>query len=273
MCPLSQWRVLAVFCLLCTQQGQAQPAVCGGDYICIADDPAAVMTWADKQARIGRPSLADPTALTSEHRCMDAAVAVTAASEGERRLVCSAAGHALQLLGRCGISLRRPLHVKIMSEVRHPFTGAIMGLLDIKLDRVLITQEVNIPPQIKDTPVAKLPLRDFYRSLIVHEVVHGVMHQNLKRQWASHAAAEYPAYALQIESFPPDVRDKFLQSFDLAVAEAETFLFNDVVLLADPFFFAASAYKHLKAPSIECGHLRALLDGEARFIATLPAGW
>jgi hypothetical protein len=99
------------------------------------------------------------------------------------------------------------------------------------------------------------------------------MHQNLQRRLASHAEAEYPAYALQIESLPPDVRDRFLQSFDQAAAKADTFLFNDVVLSADPFFFAASAYSHFKALGNGCGHFRALLAGEARFIATMPAGW
>jgi hypothetical protein len=177
------------------------------------------------------------------------------------------------MLGRCGISLRRPLHVEIRSEVRHPFNGAILGLLDVKQERVLITREANVPALVKDTPVAKLPLQDFYRSLIVHEVVHGVMHQNLKRPLTSHAEAEYPAYALQIESLPPDIRDRFLQSFDQAATKANTRLFNDVVLSVDPFFFAASAYEHFKARDNGCGHLRALVEGEARFIATLPAGW
>ena len=218
-------------------------------------------------------TVSDPAALTNQHRCIDAPVDVIAASEGERRLACSAAGHALQLLGRCGISLRRPLRVEIKSEVRHPLYGAIQGLFDAKQERVLITQEANIPSLVKGTAAAKLPQRDFYRSLIVHEVVHGVMHQNLIRPLTSHAEAEYPAYALQIESLPPDVRDRFLQSFDQAATKAESFLFNDVVLSVDPFFFAASAYEHFKALGNGCRHLHALLAGEARFIATMPAGW
>jgi hypothetical protein len=204
---------------------------------------------------------------------MDASVDVIATSDGERHLACSAAGQALHLLGSCGISLRRPLQVEIASEVRHPFNGAILGLLDTKKERVLITRETNVPSLVEGTPVAALPLRDFYRSLIVHEVVHGVVHQNLKRRLVSHAQAEYPAYALQIESLPPDARDRFLQAFDRAATRADTFLFNDVVLFGDPFFFAASAYEHFKALGNGCQHLRALLSGEARFIATVPAGW
>jgi hypothetical protein len=265
MSSLPAWGVLAALCLLCAGQGQAQPVACGGDYVRVADDAETVAASAERPA--------DSASATGQHRCLGALVDVAAASDGERQLACSAAGHALQLLGRCGISLRRPLGVEIRSEVRHPFKGAILGLLDVKRGRVLVTRQANVPSLVKDTPFARLPLRDFYRSLIVHEVVHGVMHQNQKRPLTSHAEAEYPAYALQIESLPPDLRDKFLRSFDQAATKAGALLFNDVVLSADPRFFAASAYRHFKALDNGCGHLHALLNGEALFIATMPAGW
>jgi hypothetical protein len=235
--------------------------VCGGDYVCLPEDPTATVTWADKSAVAAKAAgMAEP------YRCPGAAVDVTAASPEERHLACSAADHALQLLGRCGIALRRSLQVQIMSVVRHPFSGPIFGLFDTKQERVLVTQEANIPALVKDTPYAALPQRDFYRSLIVHEVIHGVMHQNLKRPATSHAAHEYPAYALQIESLAPHVRDAFLKSFD-QTAIASKSLFNDTVLFFDPYFFAASAYHHFKASPGGCSHLTALLEGEVSFIA------
>ena len=228
----------------------------GGDCACIADDSAAVSA-----------SAAGPASLAAQQRCAEAPVNVTAASADERHLVCSAANDALQLLGRCKISLRRPLHVHIMSEVRHPFSGAIFGLFDTKQERVLVTQEANILSLVKDTPYAKLPQRDFYRSLIVHEVIHGIMHQNLKRPAASHAAYEYPAYALQIESLAQHVREEFLQSFDQTAIKTDSIMFNDPVLFFDPYFFAARAYHHFKASADGCAHLQALLEGEVAFIA------
>jgi len=154
-----------------------------------------------------------------------------------------------------------------MAEVRHPFSGAIFGLFDTKQERVLVTQEANIPALVRDTPYSELSQRDFYKSLIVHEVIHGVMHQNLKRPVTTHAAYEYPAYALQIESLPPSVRDRFLQSFDQAAIKANSTLFSDPVLFFDPYFFAARAYHHFKASADGCAHLTALLQGEVAFIA------
>ena len=201
---------------------------CEGDYVCIADDPAAATAWAAGRGAI--LSGHKQASYTGRERCPEALADVTAASSDERRLACSAAGDALQMLGRCGIYLRRPLHLQIMSEVRHPFGNSpIFGLFDTKQDRVLVTQEANIQYLVKDTPYAQLPQRDFYRSLIVHEVVHGIMHQNLKWQPASHAAYEYPAYALQIASLPSSVRDKFLRSIPNRARPSE-FVLNDTIL-------------------------------------------
>jgi len=277
---VAQWSLLCVLCLLGTQQGQAQqqdqvpppmPPVIEWPPERTAKLPetngAVILGEAEYWPGATRPTQgAKRPVLAAQERCPEAPIDVTGASPEERGLACAAASNAIQLLSRCGISLRRPLNVQIMSEVRHPFSGPIFGLFDIKQDRVLVTQEANITAMVKDTPYAKLPLRDFYRSLIVHEVVHGIMHQNLKRPAASHAVYEYPAYALQIESLAPTVRDEFLQSFDQTTMTSD-FMFNDSVLFFDPYFFAARAYRHFKASADRCAHLAALLQGEASFIA------
>ena len=82
----------------------------------------------------------------------------------------------------------------------------------------------------------------------------------------SRSAHEYPAYALQIESLPLSAREKFLQSVN---ADTDGFFFNDIILSADPFYFAARAYAHLEASTDRCAHLTELLEGEVAFIATL----
>jgi hypothetical protein len=154
----------------------------------------------------------------------------------------------------------------MVREVRHPLGGLVFGLFDPKRERVLVTQEAEIQALVQDTPYAALPQRDFYRSLIVHEVVHGIMHQNLKRPAASHAAYEYPAYALQIESLAPDVRDTFLRSFSQGPI-GDRSVFSDTMLFFDPYYFAARAYHHFKASANWCADFAAILQGEVAFIA------
>ena len=265
MLSLSKRCALAGLFLLCTQQGTAQPVECGGDYVCIAD----VLT-AGRAAYPAQPTvLAHVANGAADPRCPAIPVDVIAESAEERNMACSAASTALELLGQCDITLRRPLHLKILRNVRHPFgKHSIFGFFDNKLETVFVTQEATVPSLVTGTPYSELPHRDFYKSLIVHEVVHGVMHQSFRRQPGSHAAYEYPAYALQIASLPSDVRSKFLQSIPNN-AGAHEYVLNDNVLFFDPFYFAAHAYRHFSAAD-GCAHLTALLQGEVAFIPALP---
>lgn len=245
---------LSLLCLLSSQSVLAQSEPCG-DQVCVGKGASAPIGGAPAA------TIADQT-----ERCPGLQIEIKARSTDERRLACSAAADALRLLGRCSIAPRRPMRVEIMSEVRHPFSGPILGMFDIAQERVLVTEQANIADLVEDTPYAVLPRRVFYESLIVHEIVHGVMHQNLKRKATTHAAYEYPAYALQIESLPADVRETFLRSFDQAALKSDT-LFNDSVLFFDPYFFAARAYHHFTNTPNACAHLSGLLSGEVAFIA------
>ena len=242
---------------------------CGGDYVCVADDSVPLGTAATHIERHQPDGVSTENAsVPAKEGCPQVPIDVTAFSPHERHFVCSAAADALKLLGRCRIAPRWTLHVEIMREVRHPLGRIVLGLLDTRRQRVLITQEANIDSLIEQTPYAALPRRDFYRSLIVHEVVHGVMDQNLKRAASSHAAYEYPAYALQIESLAPDVRDMFLRAFDQPAIKSDA-LFNDIILFFDPYVFAARAYHHFNASPDGCVRLNAVLQDAAGFI--LPA--
>lgn len=231
------------------------------------DDPAR--TGALQAACLLVIACLTATGCAAEERCAGAPIVVTAASADESHLACSAGSDALHMLNRCGIAARRPIHVQISDVVRHPFSGPVFGLFDPKSERAVVTRFENIASLVRGTPFAELPQHEFHRSLIVHEIVHVVMHQNSKRQPRSHAAYEYPAYALQIESLSPGVRDKFLQSVPKGSASNDL-LFNDFILFGDPFFFAARAYEHFKAPANPCSHLLALLEGEVAFIPALP---
>jgi len=205
------------------------------------------------------------TAAAAPEPCRDVPVEVMGASAAGHRLTCSAAKAAIGMLYRCGISLRKPLQVHVMPEVRHPLGGAIFGLFDIAQERVLVTAYANVAALARDTPYSALPPLAFYRSVIVHEVVHGILHQNYGRQPNTHAAYEYPAYALQVEALPPGVRDEFLQAFDQVAIKTNS-VFSDTILAFDPFFFAARAYQHFKSAPDGCAHIRALLEGTADFV-------
>ena len=210
-------------------------------------------------------SVAGQGKLAAEERCLDVAVDVAAVWSVDRDLVCAGAERAFQLLGRCNILPQRPVQVQVLGEVRHPLSGAIFGYFDIKEQRISITRFSNMPALMADTPYSGLSPLDFYMSLVVHEVVHSVMHQNLKRPVLTQAAYEYPAYALQIMSLPADARARFLRSFDPERIRTSA-PFSDVILSFDPYFFAARAYQHFSSLPDGCAGLRAVMEGEVDFI-------
>ncbi len=205
--------------------------------------------------------------LAAQKECTGAVVDVVASLSEEHNIACSAARDAFELLGRCEIFARKRVSVHILSMVDHPQSGQVFGFFDLFQQRAIVTRLSNIPLLVKDTPYALLPREVFCRSLIVHEIVHAVMHQNLVRPTTTRSAHEYPAYALQIESLPAELRHQFLQSFDQQDIQS-TALFSDPVLMFDPFFFAARAYHHFKASDDGCANLKALLQGDVDFIAS-----
>nr|PZN88003.1 MAG: hypothetical protein DIU57_01280 [Pseudomonadota bacterium] len=160
----AHWSILSLLCFFGIQQGQAQPAACLADDLCTVGEAATVPEMVGQS-----PPLTNVGNLLNSERCPEAPVVVAAETADERRLGCSAAAEAIRRLAVCGIAPRKPVRFQIMSEVRHPFSGAIFGLFDTKQERVLVTQEANVPTLVEGTPYAALPQRDFYRSLIIHE--------------------------------------------------------------------------------------------------------
>ena len=261
----AQWSLLFALCVFATQ-GQAQRSGCDGGRTCISTPPVAAVAGTDAGS-----AAAELSNLAHVEQCPDGPVEVTAASREERSFACSAVNDAVQLLRRCEIPLRRTLHLQIMNEVRHPFSREpIFGFFDTRHERVLVTREAAIASLAAGTPYVELPERDLYRSLIVHEVVHGIMHQNLNQPAASHAVYEYPAYALQVASLPPDVRDKLLKAIPNRATPGRL-IFTDAILFFDPYFFAVNAYEHFNSAADGCAHLHILLNGEAPFAPIIPS--
>ncbi len=204
-----------------------------------------------------------PTASIAGEHCpsVEAGITIKAASANERTLICDGTRQALQLLAQCAIAPQQKIEIQILEDVRHPLAGPIFGYYDLNARRIALTAFPNMPALMQGTPYEGLPHREFYRSLVVHEVVHSVMHQNLRQPAKSHAAYEYPAYALQIASLPADARTRFLKAFDRERL-ARTPPFSDTILGFAPYLFAARAYEHFVASPNACTNLRAVMTGE-----------
>lgn len=208
-------------------------------------------------------------ALPLAQPCADSSSTVAGASEVERHLACAGAADAIELLARCRIAQTKPIHIRMMNVVRKPSGAAAFGYFDHGRDQLLVTRLSGVRALIHDTPYGSIPDRAFYKSLVVHEVVHGVMHYKYTRQPSTHAAIEYPAYAIQIALLPSEARTAFLDGVGRET-DGRVRPFNDVILGMNPYYFAARAYDHYAASADGCGILHALLDDKADFVDLLP---
>jgi hypothetical protein len=122
----------------------------------------------------------------------------------------------------------------------------------------------------KGTPFAAVQQRELFKNVIVHEVIHGVLQQNTGPHVMSYVAQEYVAYALQLESLPASERFRYFRSIKKTAQTMKTddLGFTDMLLLADPFLFAAYAYEHYRASGSGCVHLTGLMKGRVPFVLT-----
>lgn len=183
-------------------------------------------------------------------------------------LICDGADRAIEILSGCGIGPRESLEMHVRKEVRHPLGDELLAFFDTSNERILISEIEVMASLVQGTPYAQLPLREFFQSVVSHEVVHAVLHHHYRRRPPNRATVEYPAYAIQIASLSIPARDLFLQTVrkrgDIANARL-----NDIILAADPFLFAARAYAHFDAFPGGCQHIRAIIRGRPTFIPHL----
>jgi hypothetical protein len=207
-----------------------------------------------------------PTDQIAQAACAQLPIVISGPVEDDRKLACLGAHLAIDLLGRCDILLHRPLRLEIAEQIVHPLGRPVLALFDVVKERILVRSSQRVAGLVSNTPFAAVSPREFYVSIVVHEVVHGVLQQSSEGRLLSHIANEYLAYALQIESLPANARRAFLLSFPNGPSTADL-LFSDVMLSLDPYLFAARAYEHFSAFADRCGLVKSLLDGDPSFIA------
>lgn len=182
----------------------------------------------------------------------------------ERRRICDAAAAAEAILANCGVKPVRPYVVRIVPEVRNPYGNCIFGRYRSDLDVAEIVSPAATANLVATIPAGepmavynKLPHADLHRSLVVHEISHAIVQQNLKVP-PCHAIHEYVAAVAQLGSLPEGSRSAYLNHFageDIYTTD----MFNDIVLAMNPARFAAAAYRHFQRPENGCAFVQRLL--------------
>jgi len=197
--------------------------------------------------------------------CRKVPVDVSGASQEERQLICEAAVRATELFGQCEFETHQRIRVHVTNRPPTVCGVDAFGSLDVKDQRIrLVDAQTCRKMANANAAYASLPYREFYKSLVVHEVAHHIFRSNLDERAVSHATHEYVAYAIQIASMPSYVRDRFLNSFRRK-PPTDLSPFVDMVYLMAPAYFGALAYDHFSAPGNGCRILREIVEGQIEF--------
>ena len=205
------------------------------------------------------------TPLAASARCPGTTVVVSSADPEELRHVCRAAGGATELLARCGIVRDGDLSVALTKELRHPCGFPVLGQYLARADRIELMEYSSCVASFgEDSAYMRLPLREAWRSLAVHEITHGIIAKTPQAGNLSPMAHEYVAYVIQLEAMAPEHRQAFLDSLP-APTPRSLGSFNSVYHAFEPLKFAANAYRHYAAQEDRCAFLNAILRGTVAF--------
>ncbi|CFX37522.1 conserved exported protein of unknown function [Candidatus Filomicrobium marinum] len=197
--------------------------------------------------------------------CPGIPIEVSGSSDVEGRAVCASAKRANAFFEYCGLPQKRKLRVEILSEVIQPFGLPVIALFDAKRWRIQIsTFEAMRTILLPGSAYRRLPLRDVYDSLVVHEVAHAVFREHIGHRNLPIAAHEYVAYAVQINSMPTKTRDLFLSTFQRPTS-LDVEMFNDIYLAMAPLRFGANAHRHLFRHGQSCEMLSKIVAGRVVF--------
>lgn len=205
------------------------------------------------------------SASSEERICPGTRAEVGSVADTDRAHVCGAAVAAESALAKCRISPRRPYTIRFFSDVRNPQGNCIFGqfragekdvaaIVHLEASAALVA---SIPDGEPMSVYRKLPATELHHSLIVHEVSHAIVHQNLAVA-PCHAVHEYIAAVAQISALSDESRRVYLEAF-AGEDRYTTEMFNDIVLAMNPARYAAAAYRHFHLPENGCAFVRRLL--------------
>lgn len=190
--------------------------------------------------------------------CPDSVVSVTSGSSQLAETVCEAAAFAEEMFGQCNVpSLDRPVAIHVVDDLM----DGCVALYHCGNDKI----EVLTPGKVDerrdpDGAFSFLPSKDYFRSIIVHELSHAAF-DSVPCPFSSCAAAnEYVAYSMQVMSLSEEEQRTFAARADLDRKVSRDEL-SKMILYFAPHRFAQRAWTHLQQRDDPCAFIGQITDG------------
>lgn len=200
-----------------------------------------------------------------EVSCGEQKADVLGASAEEQSIICAAVKRTTELFRQCEFMELPRVRVQVEKEPVNVCGVDAFGSFDAERQSIRIVDATTCKKMTKlNAAYASLPFGEFYQSIVVHEIAHQFFRSHLKGKKVSYATHEYVAYAMQIASMPPQIRNQLLNSITREPTE-DLDPFVDMLLLMSPVYFGVLAYDHFSAPGNGCWVLQGIVRGEIEF--------
>ncbi len=195
--------------------------------------------------------------------CPGGSVSVEGAGADLAGRVCTIAADFRATFAACGLEPIKTVTVRV-ADVVDPETPncAARFNCDTGALTILSPQALALVSEI-DTPFATIPADTLFDSILWHELVHGLLHENAPDP-VSRVSHEYLAHAVQIRALPADIRETFLT--ETPVEQPATASINMMVLRFVPAYFAAASWEYFARQDDICAATRQVIDGRTPFL-------
>lgn len=163
----------------------------------------------------------------------------------QHRLMCEAAGEAIDFLAVYGLVPQRPIVIEIVEDSINHLGYLAYGSYDSRTDKIGLMSYRSIMASSAVPFMYGEPFDEVhYRGAVAHEVAHAVVQHNLQEKPISPAPQEYLAHATQLGTLPEERRRQII-----ARAATDPWLpgdtISDIYMALNPTGFAVKSYLHL----------------------------
>ena len=116
---------------------------------------AASATPAAAQHSAPLTGLFSTTDQIAQAACAQSPIVISGPVEDDRKLACSGAHLAIELLGRCGFSLHRPLRLEIAEQIVHPFGRPVLAFFNVVEERILVRSSQRVAAAVRTRPLPR----------------------------------------------------------------------------------------------------------------------
>ena len=182
-------------------------------------------------------------------------------------LVCDAVVHAKRMLEPCGLRQTRPIEVELVGQMGKEHEACV-AYFNCEADSLalLAPSAITASGEIA-AAFRRLPIDEYFRSVIVHEMTHALVHQSHSDKF-SRVAHEYLAYSMQIASLKQKDRSLVLDGLE-PTELVDIANVDEIGLAFGPSQFALQSYQHFRRPEKGCTMIERIIAADPE----LPEGF